>query len=375
MKRIIRSITRFGYQHIAKPILFLNKPDTVHNAMIRTAKLVQKTPVVRALPKLWSYQNEKVLGQTIAGLYFRNPVGVSAGFDKKIEMPPLLRSVGFGWMTAGSVTYGAYKGNEGDWYFRLPKTKSIVVNAGLPSEGTPVVAERVRSYDTALFDAFPLNVSVAKTNDQCSVGDAEGVKDYCESLKIFDGLEQVSMHEINISCPNTFGGEPFTTPARLEMLLAAVDALKLRKLVFVKMPISMPLNEYDKLLEVIVRHNVTGVTVGNLMKDRSKATLSDPLPDGVKGNLSGTPNKKLSTELVRRTYGKYGNKLVIIGVGGVMSAEDAYEKIRAGASLVALITGLIFEGPQVVGDINHGLTKLLQRDGLSNISDAIGLDA
>ena len=112
--------------------------------------------------------------------------------------------------------------------------------------------------------------------------------------------------------------------------------------------------------------------IGNLLKDRKLANLKDPLPDSVKGNLSGLPNQGLSTELIRRTYKLYGDKLVIVGIGGIFSAEDAYEKIRSGASLVALITGLIFEGPQLVGDINHGLEQLLKRDGYQSISEAVG---
>ena len=141
------------------------------------------------------------------------------------------------------------------------------------------------------------------------------------------------------------------------------------------MPINLPKNEFDALLAVIVKHNIAGVAIGNLFKDRSKAVLSDVLPEQVKGNLSGAPTREATTELVRRTYQQYGQKLLIIGIGGVMSAEDAYEKIRAGASLVALITGLMFEGPQLVGDINAGLVKLLEQDGYATIADAVGVDA
>lgn len=371
--RIVSSITAWGYAHVAKPIMFRHKPDAVHHGLVQTAKRVQKLPGIRVLPGLWSYQHE-MLHTEIAGISFRNPVGLSAGFDKAVEMPPLMKRVGFGWMTAGSVTFGEYEGNEKPWFHRLPNSKSLVVNAGLPSEGTPIVAERVRAYPRHLFASFPLNVSVAKTNSPMSVGDAAGIKDYCESLAVFDELSQVAMLEINISCPNTFGGEPFTTAMRLEKLLSAVDELNLSRVVFIKMPINLPLDEFDALLKVIVHHRITGVTIGNLMKDRTKANLQDALPDSVKGNLSGGPNREITTELVRRTYARYGDKLIIVGVGGIMSAEDAYEKIRAGASLVALITGLIFEGPQLVGDINRGLVRLLRRDGFSSVVDAVGVD-
>lgn len=374
VKGFVRSVTKLGYQNVAKPLMFRKSADIVHKNLIKTAKVVQKTPGVRSMPGLWSHHNETMLSQTIAGVNYRNPVGLSAGFDKTIEMPKLMRSVGFGWMTGGSVTLGSYKGNEGAWYHRLPKSKSLVVNAGLPSEGTPVVSRRVALYSQQIFDNFPLNISVAKTNSKNSVGDEQGVDDYCQSLAVFDGLEQVSTMEINISCPNTFGGEPFTTPVRLEKLLKSVDELKLSKPVYVKMPTGLEDKDFDDLLKVIVRHNVTGVTISNLVKDRSSIELKDELPDSVRGGLSGLPAKAISNYLISLAYKKYGDRLIIIGVGGIMSADDAYEKIRAGASLVALITGLIYEGPQLIGDINHDLERLLKRDGYANVSEAVGVD-
>jgi len=340
--------------------------------MVRLTAYVQRIPGVRALPKLWAYQNREYLGQTIHGVYFSNPIGLSAGFDKQISMARMIKAVGFGWMTGGSVTWGEYKGNDGAWFYRLPKSKSLVVNAGLPSEGTAAVARRVSAYSSQTFKDFPLSVSVAKTNSKATATDDEAVEDYCASLKEFDVLKNVKMLEINISCPNTFGGEPFTTKARLEKLLSAVDALQLKKPVFIKMPINLPKKEFDQLLNVIAKHTVAGVTIGNLFKDRRAAKLEDVLPEYVKGNLSGAPTRDVTTELIQHTYKQYGKKLTIIGVGGVMNADDAYEKIRAGATLVALITGLVFEGPQLAGSINYDLVKKLRRDGFSNISEAIG---
>ena len=372
VKRVIRRTTAIGYRHVAKPVLFKQRPDSVHKNLVRVARSVQKTPGVRQLPKLWAHRDEAMLKQELFGVTFSNPIGLSAGFDKAIEMPQVMKAVGFGFMTGGSVTYGEYEGNEGDWFYRLPKSKSIVVHAGLPSEGTPVVAARLESYSSEMFANFPLSVSVAKTNSRKTATDKQAIADYTKSLAVFDGLQQVSLLEINISCPNTFGGEPFTDAERLEKLLAAVDKLQLSKPVLIKMPISLPLKEFDALLLVIARHNIAGVTIGNLLKDRKKAKLQDSLPKEIRGNLSGAPNRDISTQLISRTYQKYGDKLLIIGVGGVMSAEHAYDKIRAGATLVELITGLMFEGPQLVGDINHQLTKLLKRDGYQNVSEAVG---
>ncbi|HRJ90950.1 MAG TPA: hypothetical protein PLU21_01935, partial [Candidatus Saccharibacteria bacterium] len=216
MKRTVRQLTSWLYLYVIKPILFQHKPDGVHSSMVRLTAYVQRIPGVRALPKLWAYQNREYLGQTIHGVYFSNPIGLSAGFDKQISMARMIKAVGFGWMTGGSVTWGEYKGNDGAWFYRLPKSKSLVVNAGLPSEGTAAVARRVSAYSSQTFKDFPLSVSVAKTNSKATATDDEAVEDYCASLKEFDVLKNVKMLEINISCPNTFGGEPFTTKARLE---------------------------------------------------------------------------------------------------------------------------------------------------------------
>lgn len=375
MKQAIRAISHYLYVNVVKPLLFRFQPDGVHHGMVALTKWMQRIPGLRNLPQLWSYRNDDVLAQEIEGVTFRNPVGLSAGFDKQLEMPRMIRAVGFGWMTGGSVTWGKYKGNDGAWYYRLPKTKSLVVNAGLPSEGTEVIAKRLAGYGMKLFKDFPLSVSVAKTNTKQCADDETAITDYAASLAEFNTLAQVKLLEINISCPNTFGGEPFTTPARLEKLLAAVDALSLKKPVFIKMPINLPFDEFDALLSVIAKHSITGVTIGNLHKDRKAVDLKDALPDTVKGNLSGAPARAVSTELIRHTYNTYQGKLVIIGVGGIFTADDAYEKIKAGASLVALITGLIFEGPSTPGQINHDLVRLLKADGYDNIRDAIGRDS
>lgn len=375
MRGIIRHVTHWVYVYVVKPLLFRFRPDGVHHGMVAITTWVQRVPGLRELPKLWAHPDDISLAQTIAGIDFRNPIGLSAGFDKQIVLARMIRAVGFGWMTGGSVTWGKYKGNDGAWYYRLPKTQSLVVNAGLPSEGTAVVSDRVAAYPAALMSDFPLSISVAKTNTKATASDDEAVADYCASLAVFDKLSQVKMLEINISCPNTFGGEPFTTPERLEKLLVAVDALSLVKPVIIKMPINLPLAEFDALLDVIAAHTVTGVAIGNLHKDRRAVELKDVLPDEVKGNLSGAPARDITTELVRHTYRKCGDSLVIIGIGGVFTAEHAYEKIRAGASLVGMITGLIFEGPSQVGQINHDLVALLQRDGFASVAEAVGRDA
>jgi dihydroorotate dehydrogenase len=151
--------------------------------------------------------------------------------------------------------------------------------------------------------------------------------------------------------------------------------LKLKKPLFIKMPIEKTNDEVLNMLNVVVEFPVEGIILGNLQKDRKEPSLQkEEVKKFAVGNFSGKPTEKRSNELIAMAYKKYGKKLVIIGCGGVFNASDAYKKIRLGATLVQLITGLIFEGPQLVAQINLELPKFLQRDGFKNISEAIGAD-
>lgn len=371
MGKRIRRITKAGYHKVAKPLLFRQRPDDVHHRLLRLSRAVQKVPGMRRAPRVWAHQSP-VLETEVCGIRFANPVGLSAGFDKNIEMTPILRDIGFGFMTGGSVTAYSCDGNPRPWFYRLPKTKSLIVHAGLPNQGVERIIRRLKRYPAGTFGQFPLSVSVAKTNAKQVVSDKEGIDDYCTSLRRLEEEHVSRMYEINISCPNTYGGQPFTTPERLEALLVEIDRLRLTKPVFIKMPISLKWPQFKRLLEVIVRHNVQGVAIGNLRHDREGAGIKDDYPKDTKGNLSGTPTRELSTGLIRKTYQAYGDRLAIVGIGGVFSAEDAFEKIQAGASLVALVTGLIFEGPQVIGDINEGLERLLRQHEYPNVAAAVG---
>ncbi len=369
---LFTAISRTTYRNIVKPILFRSSPDDVHARLLRMSRLRQRYQFTDSLvSKLLSYQNSAALSQSVNGIHFPNPIGLAAGFDKNIELAPTMKAVGFGFMTGGSATFHECNGNPRPWFYRLPNQKSLVVNVGLANEGTQAVMDRLRTYGASQFEQFPLVVSVAKTNSPEACDDPSAIADYIGSLSVLQNQSQVSAIEINISCPNAYGGEPFTDPLRLGQLLVAVDALNIVKPVWVKMPIDLAWPEFDALLKVIISHRVQGVTIGNLQKNRAEIPPQD-LPNEVKGNLSGLPTQAPSDELIRRTYADYGGRLSIIGVGGVFSAKDAYRKICLGANLVELITGMIYEGPQLIGQINRELVGLLKRDNFANISEAVG---
>lgn len=354
-------------------MLFRRHPDNVHGAMIRTSNVFQKAPGLKKLVHhAWAYQNPDLLSQTIHGIRFSNPIGLSAGLDANFELVPTLKAIGFGFMEGGSLTFRPCVGNPRPWFHRLPDAKALVVNKGLANEGVDAIIKRIKSYPSRTFRDFPLNISVAKTNSKEASSEDDAVADYIGSLRKIQSSRVGDMITLNISCPNTYGGEPFTAPGRLEHLLKEVDELALNNPVFVKMPSDLDWETFDSLLAVIVRHRIAGVTVSNLTKKREPYETDGSLPKSIEGKLSGKPTFDASNQLISHTYHKYGHRLTIIGVGGVFSAEDAYTKIKLGASLVELITGMIFEGPQLIGQINHGLAQLLEKDGFKQVSDAIG---
>lgn len=366
---MIRPIVGTVYKFLLRPILFLLDPETVHDLIAQTGSFLGKFWITKFLTrKLFSFQDTK-LSQTISGITFRNPVGLSAGFDKDANLVNILPDVGFGYMQVGTVTLKPYKGNPKPRLVRLPKSKGIIVNYGLKNIGiTKVIAKLKKRKE----QKFPLSISVGKTNSPQTAKDRAGINDYSSCLNKIIKSGIGDFYTINISCPNTFGGEPFTTPSKLTKLLKKLYSLEIDKPLFIKMPINDEWPEFKRLLEVAIKFRVTGVIIGNLNKDHKDASIKDSIPSTIKGGVSGKPTWKLSNGLISKTYKAYGKKLVIVGVGGVFSANDAYEKIKKGASLVQLITGMIYEGPQLIGEINRGVSDLLKKDGFENISEAIG---
>lgn len=371
MIKSLSSISHGLYIKLIKPQLFRMAPDGVHDKMIKTGNFAQRFGFIRwIMSTIWAYNNPEKLGQNLHGINFANPVGLSAGLDKNFEIAPLIKAVGFGLIEGGSVTFRQCDGNPRPWFYRLPQHQSLVVNAGLANHGVKSITKHIKAYPQSLTNNFPLNISVAKTNSKEAASEKDAIADYIGSLEYIKQQGIGQMITINISCPNTYGGEPFTTPKRLENLLKEIDRVKMGQPVFIKMPINLPWAEFKELLDVIAKHKITGLTIGNLNKDRSAG--GKELPADVPGNLSGKPTFKLSNDLIAKTYQSYGNRFTIIGVGGIFTAEDAYLKIKNGASLVEMVTGLIFEGPAIVGRINSDLVKLLDADGYTNISQAIG---
>jgi dihydroorotate dehydrogenase len=281
-------------------------------------------------------------------------------------------SVGFGFMEVGAITRFPYEGNKGLRCARLPDDNSLIIYYGLKNTGAEAIGKRLERMKFR----FPVGVNIAKTN-RADIKGEKSVTDYVETYKML--AHYFSYVTLNVSCPNAQDGVLFQDPAMLDTLLAAIAKEKKERPVFLKISSHLSIDEVDAIIAVVKKYLlVDGFVVGNLSKKRdilhlrsSKEAL-DVIPEG---GISGAPIKALTTDMIRHIYKKTNGKYILIGLGGVFTAEDAYEKIKAGASLVQLVTGLIYEGPLMVKRINKGLVKLLARDGYATVADAVGKSA
>lgn len=350
-----------------KPLFFRQDAEIVHDRIVRLGAAIGRSGTARqAAVWLFSYEHP-ALEQTVNGLRFPNPVGLSAGFDKNAELLDILPSVGFGFVEIGSVTGEPCAGNAKPRLWRLPASRGLVVNFGLNNDGCDVIAARLFGKSFAI----PIGTSIAKTNSEKTVRTEEGIADYTKAFRAFASIGDYTT--VNISCPNAFGGQPFSDPVRLHVLLDALDEIPSDKPVFVKLSADLGVDGLDATLEVALRHRVHGFVISNLTKCRDADRIAaDELRRVGAGGISGKPVEALSNVLISHARKAAGDRFTIVGVGGIFSAEDAYEKIKRGASLVQLITGMIFQGPQLIGEINRGLVQLCERDGFSSIAEAVG---
>lgn len=365
------NLIEFIYIYIVKSLLFLFDPELVHDRFIKFGKYLSKIKFARwILESLFCSTKNQILEQNIKNIVFSSPIGLAAGFDKNADLINIIPCLGFGHGEFGSVTKYAYEGNPKPRLKRFPQIKSIWVNYGLKNIGVDKIIKR---FENIKYKNFVYGISIAKTNSPDTCDENNAIKDYIYSYKLANENPNIQYITINISCPNTFGGEPFTTHEKLDKLLFKVSTIFKKKLIFIKMPISISDLEFEQLLDVIIKYQIDGVIIGNLQKDKSflQSITSDQVVIS-KGGLSGKPTFDRSNELISLTYKKYGDRLIIIGCGGVFSAEDAYEKVKRGASLIQMITGMIYNSPSIIAKINLKLKKLIQNDGYTSITEAIG---
>ena len=303
------------------------------------------------------------------GLTFANPVGLAAGLDKNgVALQPLA-ALGFGFIEAGTVTYHPQPGNPRPRLFRLREDEALINRAGFNNDGAAAFARRVEQHRPACV----LGVSIGKSKITPLENATE---DYLASFElVYKVADYVA---VNVSSPNTPQLRELQQSQQLTSLLSALQQRN-RELqqplpLLVKLSPDLERSELETIVEVVERLGIDGIIATNTTVSRDNLrTDAQRVAACGEGGLSGKPIKTRSTKMIADLYQLTGGRIPLIGVGGIFTAEDAWEKITAGASLVQLYTGFIYQGPNIAREINEGLATILAREGFKSISDAVGI--
>ena len=356
-----------------RPFLFSLDPEWIHRVTLSAVGAAGRVPPVRGLIRSLFTVDDPRLRVEAGGLAFPNPVGLAAGFDKNGVAMEGLAAAGFGFVEVGSVSAFPSSGNpDRPRLFRVPKDDAIVVFYGVPNDGAEAVARRFAS--TRL--PVPLGINLVETNTGSPADEDEVVEELITAMGPFLGLADYVT--LNLNCPNTtLGRSPFDNPDTLRSLLEGYAQYEAMPPTFLKVvPTTDPGTIEGTLAAIDPFPFVKGVVFG-LPTGKPYDNLKTPAQvlDGMPGTLCGRPTREMINASIRAWFGRMDRgRHVIVGTGGVFTAEDVYEKIRMGATLVQLYTALVYHGPGLVKRINRGLCRLMTRDGLGRISDAVGAD-
>ncbi|MFP4626929.1 MAG: quinone-dependent dihydroorotate dehydrogenase [Natronomonas sp.] len=344
---------------LSKPVLFGMPAETVHGSATRLLRTIQGTPVERILADRYRVVDSRLAIECFDER-FPNPVGVAAGFDKNANIPNALAALGFGHVEVGGVTAKPQAGNPRPRLFRLPEDRALINRMGFNNDGADVIGERLSNLNAPV----PIGVNIGKSK---ATDPADAPDDYRYTFERVQ--EGGDYFVVNVSSPNTPGLRELQQGDALEEIIEALREAGAEPLL-VKLSPDLSESATEEALEVVDAFDLAGVIATNTSTKR---------PDGLSGEhrnesggLSGAPIEERATRRIRFVARRTDRP--VIGVGGVSDAAGAYEKIRNGASLVQLYTGLIYEGPSIARDINRGLLSLLERDGFESIEDAVGAD-
>lgn len=337
------------YQHL-KPILFQFDPEKIHHAVTSGLRLIHK---VWGVPKLLKNEfviNDPRLEKTVFGLKFKNPVGLAAGFDKNAELVDELAALGFGFIEVGTVTPLPQSGNEKPRMFRLPEDEALINRMGFNNEGVDVVAARLKYVKR---DGLIIGGNIGKNK---MTPNEDAVSDY---IKCFDKLfDVVDYFVVNVSSPNTPGLRELQEKEPLKNILETLQSRNEKsgtsRPILLKIAPDLTDPQLDDIIEIVNETGIAGVIATNttIVREGLRSNMRNE-----SGGLSGKPLTRRSTEVIRYLCEKSNRSFPVIGVGGIHSPEDAVEKLQAGASLVQVYTGFIYEGPGLVRRINKGLLK------------------
>lgn len=354
-------------------------PESGHKLLIESLKKIDqwsritRSPLLfQALDQSFSYPDAR-LTQQCWGLTFPNPVGLAAGCDKDGEAAALWPHLGFGFAELGGVTLHGQPGNPRPRLFRLPLDQAVLNRLGGNNQGAKVVAERLQQTWNACPRSTPVGINLIKSKITPLEAATE---DYVQSFQVLENVADYFV--VNVSSPNTPGLRSLQSSEELGKILAGLQAVNgNNKPLLVKIAPDLTWAEIDQILDLAKTYQLAGLVATNttLRRDGLKTEILAATGQDLQteaGGISGAPLRQRSTEIIRYLYRKTEGTLPIIGVGGIFSAEDAWEKIQAGASLLQLYTGWIYQGPWLIRDILQGLTQKLEEQGLDHIQQAVG---
>ena len=341
------------YKSIIRPLLFQLNPETVHHLVVKAIKVGFKVPGVALLTRKCCSVSHPNLQRTIFGLTFSNPVGLAAGFDKNATFYNEFSDFGFGFIEIGTVTPKAQAGNPKPRSFRIPQDKALINRMGFNNLGAEEAVKQLRKRKTPIIIGGNLGKNTLTPND-------EAVKDY---VFTFNALyDFVDYFVVNVSCPNISDLHKLQDKDSLMEILNALmierKGKKIQKPVLLKISPDLNFTQIDEVLEIVKTTCIDGIVATNTTTGRYNLTLpKDKVTSIGNGGMSGAPLKERSTEIIRYISQKTGGQLPIIGTGGVMTVADALEKIEAGATLVQIYSGFIYEGPMLAKRINKAILK------------------
>ena len=338
-----------------RPFIFKFSPEVAHSLAIKALKL-------NAIPKK-KIENQSILKTEIFNKTIENPIGVAAGFDKNAEVYNSLFNLGFGFVEVGTITPEPQYGNPKPRVFRLEEDEALINRLGFNNSGSNEIYNKIEKNKSNGF--LGINIGPNKTS-------VNRVEDYIKCLnKFYNVADYIT---INISSPNTENLRSFHKEEEMNHLLSKVkeekDKLKPDLPIAVKISPDIENKSIEDICDILVSRSIDLLIISNTT-EKNRETLKN-INKLEKGGLSGKPVEKRSNELVKLFYKNLKNKIKIIGVGGVNSGKDAYEKIIRGASLVQLYTGMVYRGPDIANKINKELIEILTKEGVKNISQIVG---
>lgn len=345
------------YRQIIRPVLFRFNAETAHNLTFSALRLLRYIPFARALTRMIFRKNAPELEKEVFGLKFRNPVGLAGGLDKNGEFYNDLGNFGFSFVEIGSLTPEPQPGNPRPRLFRVVKDRAIINRMGINNKGVKNAVEHLKREKPDVIVAGNISKNTTSINE-------DAAKDYESAFALL--YDFVDMFVINISCPNVSGLSDLQDVSFLSDIVDKLLDLRMYfdeyRPILIKVSPDISHQQLDEIIDYSLMSGVDGIVAGNTTRSRDGLTISPEKIDEIgNGGMSGAPLFARNLELVRYISRQSGGKLPIIGVGGIMSGEQAMQMLDAGASLVEIYSGFIYEGPSLVKRINNHILKSIRQ--------------